>query len=590
MQELVRAAHADPTDRAARRALADALLAEGDAAGELLALGLELEEQTGVHPRWKARQQDVRERHERARAAWRARLGLTELGFDVGWQGLIELAGGRASAWFADLERFLAWVPECKLLLVLEPDDADSRSELERLQDLEALQAVRELVLGRGSVESDCLARFLERAPLTSLRVLRIDPAYCVGQLGEALGRARLPKSLRELELNGFNSEIGDAQATALIGAPWIGQLEALSLKAVGLTEASMLALANAELNLRRLDLQDGYYTANDFHADGLHALAEAPWVDRLRELNLSRAGPLGEAVSHLFSHAAELEVADLSQLGIGPTQLAAMTATPAWERLRVLHLDGNPLRDAGARILARAPRLPADLSLAGCGLRAEGLDALGDSPKFRVLRLHGNAIDEECWSRVLRAGRPPKAREIWIAAGGFSAELLEELGESYADPCIHKWHRPHSDLDEQDLVRAAREVLDDPGSDRAWLAYAAAWTKVLPERVQRGARWPHGELSRLQVERRRVLTPRSLELHGVVQLAHTGLYAPVRASLLLGESLRDIEHTRVRLGRRTSNSQEFEPSANIEDARAALLSQTDGTWCYDLNAPSVLL
>lgn len=161
--------------------------------------------------------------------------------------------------------------------------------------------------------------------------------------------------------------------------------------------------------NLWRLEL--GY---DNFGDDGLEALAKCGRFSKLRELGVFCVGAHGEGLTALFqsSHFPELEVLDIGGAIMDEkalTTLAHSVAFPRLKRLnlkvnhingklarilagaanlqsvRDLNLDDNPLGDAGAEAIVRAPHFAGtNLCLDRTKVKAKTVKALAETGRFR--------------------------------------------------------------------------------------------------------------------------------------------------------------------------------------------------------------
>ncbi len=202
---------------------------------------------------------------------------------------------------------------------------------------------------------------------------------------------------------------------------------------------------------------------------EGFDTLLRADWFARLRVLRMKRVEVGDKAVVALFRHpvAQRLRTLLIREAVFGKTGLAALAragAFPelttlnlgttlkrkaseadvvafleAWSspRLRHLNLDGWPVGDAGAKVIARSPAFAGltRLSLDRCKIGDAGAQALIASPYLQnlvQLRLHWNSITTgadaladpavmprlvDCW---LTSEVPPKSQQRIKATGRY--------------------------------------------------------------------------------------------------------------------------------------------------------------------------
>lgn len=234
-----------------------------------------------------------------------------------------------------------------------------------------ALSGLRVLRLEQNRFGNTGTAALLEGGALTGLESLFLWECNLSDEAARSLA-ARAPwRDLRVLNLN--RNRIGAEGVSALAQAPWAASLEELCLYSIDFAHQmgaeGALALAASEQlgNLRRLEVgQSG------MGRRGLEALVDSPTLTGLRDLDAHRAG-------------------------LAPGDLVALERAE-WPMMWRLLLWGNRMGVEDAEALARCPSLVrlAVLNLNQCQLGPEGVRALLASPWFTSLRaLHLN------WSRM---------------------------------------------------------------------------------------------------------------------------------------------------------------------------------------------
>jgi hypothetical protein len=182
----------------------------------------------------------------------------------------------------AGLQKALPWLREPALerleALGLDAGDLDAESVTELLT-IPDLSRLRDLGLSSQPVGGAAMAA-LTGAPRERLESLRI--CHCglrprdVARLVEWL-----PAAVRDLDVG--SNELGNGGARALAESPAIGRLRALTVSGCRIGDQGATALARAPLGyLRALDLSH-----NPIRAAGGLALAESPFLEKLRELRL---------------------------------------------------------------------------------------------------------------------------------------------------------------------------------------------------------------------------------------------------------------------------------------------------------------
>jgi hypothetical protein len=200
---------------------------------------------------------------------------------------------------------------------------------------------------------------------------------------------------IRMLDLCG--QKIGDEGLAALLSSRRLRPLTELRLAENGLSIAGVRALvaSPAMSEVSELDL-----SGNGLGPDAITELA--PLVPRLEILELSQ-NPLGDAGARALAAAGpRCKELSLRFTGLGPEGLAALVDAGVLAGTDSLQLTGNPLGDAGAEVLARLAPQTGGLSHVNLGwtdLSPRGLAVLLDSGLFDKgldhLSLRGNPLGE---------------------------------------------------------------------------------------------------------------------------------------------------------------------------------------------------
>lgn len=223
----------------------------------------------------------------------------------------------------------------------------------------------------------------LLRGDRLKLRGWRIGPAG-------ARDLAALPglDRVRVLELTG--NRIGDAGLQALI--PALGAVAELHLGDNALTAAGLGSLASLA------SLTELHIDHNTLGPPAIEALR--PVIPRLEIFDFT-GNSLGDLGARMLAEAGlRAEEVQLEYTGLGPAGLAALV--PVLGPAHALLLSGNPLGDAGAEALAALAATTtgfSSLTLGWVGLSAAGLARLLDSGLFQAgishLALRGNPLGE---------------------------------------------------------------------------------------------------------------------------------------------------------------------------------------------------
>lgn len=218
---------------------------------------------------------------------------------------------------------------------------------------------------------------------------------------------------LPQLGIVDFSHRSVDAALLSLLLAwPRLGPIEELNLADCHLGQAEMRVLADwpGLLQVRRLNL-----SSNPFGDAGLIELLASPYLGGLRELFLSHNRLGGASLQRLYHH-------------------------PELSRLKRLHLDGNFIGFAGLKLLAESPLRPVELSLAHGMLSSASGTVLAQSPAFerlRVLRLQGNRLGDEGVRRLSAGPSLRRLRVLGLEANDLDSPSLQPLGDRDAWPLL---------------------------------------------------------------------------------------------------------------------------------------------------------
>ncbi len=223
--------------------------------------------------------------------------------------------------------------------------------------------------------------------------------------LGALPDAARL-KELHVTFMAGGSMEV----ASAIIEAPHLGNLEALSLRRAGLTDSDVMDLLTPPRfpNLKRIDLRSNALSGGSLRAlrkrpltellfahnrlgrSSVHELATEGALGGLERLDLSGNGIGNEGLSVLakISWLGSMKRLELSSTGITASGISALKDTPLAKHVTHLELAGNELGAGGLKIILSGvfPALT-HLDVSETMLGDDGTSALIDSPLVRQLR-----------------------------------------------------------------------------------------------------------------------------------------------------------------------------------------------------------
>jgi hypothetical protein len=355
---------------------------------------------------------------KRHRRAWTSRVirlfAGTEVKLEEGWRGLLRLVGDARSllakkhAALVDLEEF-ARVDSLKLT-------AGSPATLAPLTKTRLLDGLNELDLEDVEVRAEGSKALAQARQLSRLRVLNLHRCYVEHDGVKLLAKAPIFENLRSLNLR--RNMIWPDSVAALARSPYLRHLRKLVL------------------SFHHLD-------------QGAAALADAPWLAGLEELDLSETATLDSAVIALADspRLSRLVRLDLGSNRLGPAAVTALANSPHLGGLRELELRHNNLGDEGAVELARCPlaRQLSHLDLIRTGLTTAGLRALlaarrgGD--EFRELELTANDLGDDGAVALAEAtARAPiqQLRAVGCGIGDRGARALGAALEADHILCVH--------------------------------------------------------------------------------------------------------------------------------------------------------
>jgi uncharacterized protein (TIGR02996 family) len=201
---------------------------------------------------------------------------------------------------------------------------------------------------------------------------------------------------------------------TTLVRCPRLGPIEELNLAdcQLGVAEIRVLADWPGLRNVRRLNL-----SYNSFGDAGLLDLLASPYLGGLRELFLinNHNHLSGVSLKRLYEH-------------------------PDLLRLQRLHLGGNFVGFAGLKLLADSPLRLTELSLRQVGLGNSSGTVLAQSPAFerlRVLHLERNRLGDDGVRRLTTGPSLRRLRALTLEANDLDSPSLEPLRDREAWPLL---------------------------------------------------------------------------------------------------------------------------------------------------------
>jgi uncharacterized protein (TIGR02996 family) len=222
-----------------------------------------------------------------------------------------------------------------------------------------ALEGLPSLSLESNALTGEGMITILQSPHLRDLAALDLTSTSLGPMAIREMAALRWPR-LRKLVVarNRGRSQL----LQALARAPWLGQLTELDLSGNYFGEAELAALVQAgDLGrLEALDLSALYF--QEVNADAFARFLSHARLGRLRRLVLGR---LSLRASHLSALASAPSLAELGELslvhtGLTSDAITALASAPHLGRLATLDLTGSILDDWALRALAEARGLPA--------------------------------------------------------------------------------------------------------------------------------------------------------------------------------------------------------------------------------------
>jgi uncharacterized protein (TIGR02996 family) len=266
---------------------------------------------------------------------------------------------------------------------------------------------------------------------LTATTTVRaIDVTCNAAPTGPAFVQLPALEALSHLRVVSYYFEMPDL-VPALVASPHLRHLRNLSLNSP-LTDADCRALSGAK-HFGALEEFVGNF--GELSADGLRALAAAPWFRNLKRLALDRVEPhIFEALCALPAFP-RLIALNLSDTELRADGVAALVRSKAFPHLLDLNLARNAFGAAGVEALARAKQWKlAALDLRACGLRTAGVAALAGwkgLSTVRVLDVAANAAGAKGIAALARSPHAAALRHLDLGYNHFGQSGLLALAEA---------------------------------------------------------------------------------------------------------------------------------------------------------------
>jgi len=338
---------------------------------------------------------------------------------------------------------------------------------LEALAQWASLAQCEELVVSSNQVGSAGLEALASHHVLCSLKSLDVSHNNITDTGLAALAQAPHLASLEQLWLGHNQLQGGIAALTR--GQAW-PHLKALHLEASDLRGDDILALANACVlpAIEVLDVDD-----NPVGDEGARVLAQPEAFPTLKTLQLFNAGLTSAGLHHLVcaprltqlvcldlasnpmddtvieALARRRDIGALREIYLSSTQLEVcglerLTQALWWSQLEGVWLDGNPLGDVGALLLAFA-----------------------DAPSLKTLRLNDCGVGDDGARALSRTTGMRSLERLILDDNKVGSEGLVALATSTACPSLRMLHVRGMRID--DRARAALQARQAREPDFSW-------------------------------------------------------------------------------------------------------------------------
>ncbi len=266
--------------------------------------------------------------------------------------------------------------------------------------------------------------------------------------------------------LNPDNFSFGIGSRTVWPVCHDLRHLRRLSLSGQSLDSDSVRGLAHSSLDsLRELEL-----SSIQLNRLGLEALAEADWLPRLTSLNLE-SNPLCHGLPALLP---VLSSSRLHRLILARCSLAIdkslepLAESALFSRLTWLDLEGNNLRAAGVRALARLqkPGRLTYLNLSNNGLDDEAVVALASSPllaQVQTLDLKNNSVGRRGAEALANSPFLGQLAHLDLSYNRLESTPLSLWTTSLRLPSLRILHLGNNRIDDQALEGLSRQPVRAP-------------------------------------------------------------------------------------------------------------------------------
>jgi uncharacterized protein (TIGR02996 family) len=279
------------------------------------------------------------------------------------------------------------------------------------------------------------LAELADLPELPRLRKIYAESKQINPAAAQALASLPQLRTLRLLWLK--RNPLGDEGLRWIASATHFGAVRHLDLDDTQVGDDGLVALAAAPaLRPVRLLLQN-----NHFHARGVEALASSPVLERVEDLDLSRAR-IGDAGLVALARGRGLRWPrrlGLSQCGLNADGVMALSGANWASELRELELSTNTVGDRAGVALVRSPILTHlhTLEMGSAEVGDETIVALASSPlavHVRDLFLSYNRITDVGARALMTSPYLEQIDRMNLWSNAISRPVLEALWERFGD------------------------------------------------------------------------------------------------------------------------------------------------------------
>ena len=360
--------------------------------------------------------------------------------FELDWSGALASATS-----LEELKEMAATAPFARFELELVARLPGQQDAVRALARDPLLRHVASLLIGWNHLSTRELCALCDSPHLLHLGQLDLEQNDFHADVVRAMASIPALQDLRRL--NASSHLLGDQGGVLLATSPLLAHIKELKMSFCNFTSASAHALAHSEhtMQLEALDLSLNEFTAPDLvrltrspRLDALHTLDLSMCV-RGRLTGAAERRRQQAHYSRLFDarSATGLRTLRLSDNALGEAGVSALASASCLDGVQELGVSVNELGEGGVRELLKAPFVASlrslDLRANDLGVRAMRYLRRAPLSALQALELRGNPLGD-AGARVLASGAHLKElRTLGLEQCGVSAQAARELAASSA-------------------------------------------------------------------------------------------------------------------------------------------------------------